>query len=480
MGVRNRAFQPTTNSTSDLVIGLMKMSVGASDDVSTAGAVAGGVTSLGAIKNSSLSMTPTFKEHKAGYPQILDFKIAELLQATFSAEVEEIMDTEVLSLIDEAIDSLETGTPKYFSVEALSEFAAGGTLSLFSPYAQLKPSLNFSFGDDFSSSPFEFEALSNPAFTNSDLLYRTRAAAGARSTANQPMTKDVANLGIGMFQVRVGMPSRRIAGVSSITTAQKRKHGATFDEAVNTAVVPTASGTYTGGVDGAFVLTCTNATGPVFSMVSPDGTVTGSVAFVADATPVVLTDGVSLEFDAVADTGFEVGDVYVVGAYTADAIDNTVTGISSPYSFLTSADSVGAIQSAALETNPTYKEHMSGYPKVRDMLMLESSTVTINTAIEEVNAAISVMSKGYAVTLFDMLFDASVNGSLYNVPVELVVNLVTGGTFALWFPNCQITPQGEFAPGMEWANLPFSLEAQVQGVGVGTQRLYRQPLVQAV
>lgn len=485
MATRNRAFQPTTKTTDDLVIGLMKVSTGAAGDYASAVAYNAGedpdLVSVGAIANSSVSMTPTFKEHQAGYPKILDFKIAELLEAMYTVEVEEINDAQVLGIIDQAIDSLETGTPKYYAIESLAEFANGGTLSLFSPYAQLKASLNFNFGDDFSSAPFEFEALSNPAYTNQDLVYRTRVDAGARATANQPITKNVGNLGIGMFQVRIGKPSRRVVNGSptaanTTTAPQKRVSGG----AITTAEpVGTVTGAYTGGVDGAFVLTCTNATGPVFSMVSPDGTATPTVTFVTDATPVVLTDGVSLEFDSVAATGFAVGDIFVIGAYSADAQDNIVTGITSEYSFLTKADSVGAIQSASLETNPTYKDHYSGYPKIKDLQMLESSTVTINTALEEINADTSVITTGYAVNLWDILFDASINGSLYNVPVEIVAELVTGGTLSFWMPNCQVTPQGEFAPGDEWAAMPFSLESQVQG-GLSTKRIYRQSLVQNV
>lgn len=480
MSVRNRAFQPTTKSTDDLVIGLMKVSTGVAGDYASAVAYNAGMdpdlVSVGALKNSSVSMTPTFKEHQAGYPKILDFKIAELLEAMYTVEVEEINDAAVLGIIDDAIDSLETGTPKYYAIESLAEFATGGTLSLFSPYAQLKASLNFNFGDDFSSAPFEFEALANPAYVNQNLVYRTRVDAGARNTANQPITNNVANLGIGMFQVRIGKPSRRIAGVAATTAPQKRVSGG----AITTAEpVGTVTGTYTGAVDGAFILTCTNTAGPVFSMVSPDGTATPTVTFVTDATPVVLTDGVSLEFDSVAATGFAVGDVFVVGAYSGDAQNNIVTGITSPYSFLTKADNVGAIQSASLETNPTYKDHFSGYPKVKDLQMLESSTVTVNTALEEINADTTVITTGYAVNLWDILFDASINGSLYNVPVEIVAELVTGGTLSFWMPNCQVTPQGEFAPGDEWAAMPFSLEAQVQG-SLGTKRLYRQLITQNV
>jgi len=485
MSVRNRAFQPTTNTTDDLVIGLMKVSVQDNTDTggatafdqSDAGSVPGGVQSVGALKNSSVSMTPTFKEHQAGYPKILDFKIAELLEAMYTVEVEEINDAVVLGIIDQAIDSLETGTPKYYSIESLAEFANGGTLSLFSPFAQLKASLNFNFGDDFSSAPFEFEALSNPAYTNQNLLYRERVDAGARSTANQPLTNDVANLGIGMFQVRVGKPSRRNAVAAEV------KPGRMVMKAGATENVMTGTGPYTGALDGAYIFEVTDNTTDTVTVSwwgpGDDPTVAAPNTGLDITGGSLVEEGLTVTMTSDLTVDNTVGDKYVVGVYHANASDLITTGVVSPYSFLSKDDNVGAIQSASLETNPTYKDHYSGYPKVKDLQMLESSTVTIKSALEEISADTAAFNTGYAVNLWDILFDASVTGSLYNVPVEIVAELVTGGTLSFWFPNCQVTPEGDFAPGDEWASMPFALESQVQGA-LGTQRIYRQSFVQNV
>jgi hypothetical protein len=466
----------------------MKMSVGVAGDYESAAAYDVGLdpdlVSVGALKNSSVSMTPTFKEHQAGYPKILDFKIAELLEAMYTVEVEEINDSVVLGIIDDAIESLETGTPKYYAVEALAEFATGGVLSLFSPYAQLKASLNFNFGDDFSSSPFEFEALANPAYASGEgnkLVYRNRTDAGARNTANQPLSKNVANLGIGMFQVRVGTPSRRQAAAAVTKPARLAVQG---DSAIeNTAI---SAGVYTGTVDGAYIIIVTdNSADAVTGSVWYPGT---DPAGAADVTGEAITgtyafaDGLGVDITLASELTVDnsIGDVWVVGVYSDQASDLITTGIVSPYSFLSKSDNVGAIQSASLETNPTYKDHFSGYPKIKDLQMLESSTVTINTALEEINAEDGApLVPGYAVNLWDILFDASINGNLYNVPVEIVAELVTGGTLSFWFPNCQVTPEGEFAPGDEWASMPFALESQVQGA-LGTMRIYRQAFVQNV
>lgn len=360
---RDQQYQPMTKQTGDLAIGVMRVGVGVPQDLK---APAGGtISTLGSLKSSTLSMKPTFKEHKSAYPQILDFKIADLLAANYKAEVEELGLATTIDLLTKALDTLETGTPHYYSVQAISEFAKGGTLSLFSPYAQLKPTLNMNFGEDFSAIPFEFEALTNPAYTNKELVYRTRAAAGARSLANQAVTQDVENLGIGMFQVRIGTPTPNApTGITSLT--------------------------------------------PV-----------------------------------------------------TDVAGTTV---------MSSVHSVGAIKSASFETNPTFKEHFSGFPKVKDLIMLESSTITVSTALEEISAALGApVAKGAATTPWDMLFDASVNGTLYYVPVEITANLVTGGVLSFWMPNCQIVPEADYAPGNDWASMPFKLEAQIQ---TGVRRVY--------
>lgn len=360
---RDRIYQPMTKAVGDLAIGVMKVSVGAVQDLKTPAALS--MTTLGSLKDATLSMKPTFKEHKTAYPQIMDFKIAELLAANYKAGVEEIGAAQTIALLGEAIDTLNTGTPHYHSVEAISEFANGGVLKMFTPYAQLKPTLDLNFGDDFTSIPFEFEALTNPNYTNKDLVYRSRVSAAQRSLLNQAVTQDVENLGIGMFQIRIGK--------------------ATFNQ--------------------------------------PTG--------VTSITPVTDAAGLTV-------------------------MDHT--------------HSVGAIKNAQFQTNPTFKEHFSGFPKVKDLIMLESSTITVNTALEEISAEAGAdLIKGAATTPWDMLFDASVNGSLYYVPVEITANLVTGGVLSLWMPNCQIIPEADYAPGNDWASMPFKLEAQIQ---TGVNRVY--------
>ena len=156
----------------------------------------------------------------------------------------------------------------------------------------------------------------------------------------------------------------------------------------------------------------------------------------------------------------------------------TPTGISSATpvtdstgtTVMSEANSVGAIKSADLQTNPTFKEHFSGYPKVKDLIMLESSTITVSTALEEISAAMGApLAKGLATTPWDILFDASVNGSLYFVPVEITCNLVTGGVLSFWMPNCQVIPEADYAPGNDWASMPFKLESQIQ---TGVRRIY--------
>jgi hypothetical protein len=363
---RDRIYQPMTKNTGDLAIGVMKVSVGAVQDAAVPATAS--VTTLGSLKDATLSMKPTFKEHKTAYPQILDFKIADLLAANYKVGVEEIGSAQTIDLLTKALDTLNTGTAHYYSVEAISEFANGGILRMFTPYAQLKPTLNINFGEDFASIPFEFEALTNPSYTRKDLVYRSRLAASQRSLDNQAVTQDVTNLGIGIMQIRIGTP--------------------------------------------------------VFN--APTG---------------IYSD--------------------------KPVVDNSVGAAA-----MSSANSIGAVKNTDLQTNPTFKEHFSGFPKVKDMIMLESSTITVSTALEEISAAIAanigaavasaIGLKGAATQPFDMLFDGSVNGSLYYVPVEITANLVTGGVLSFWMPNCQVVPEADYAPSNDWASMPFKLDAQIQ------------------
>jgi hypothetical protein len=205
-------------------------------------------------------------------------------------------------------------------------------------------------------------------------------------------------------------------------------------------------------------------------------------------TPVVIgTTGVSIAFDSVAASHFSdegntdahtvaYGDVYVIGCYTANALNQANTGIVSPYSFLTSADSVGSVKNSSLTTASTFKEHRSGYPEILDLLVLETSTITIGAGLEEINAATTSLVTGQAGTIFDILFDASVNGQLYFMPVEVVTELATGGLLSFWCPNCQIVPEADFAPGADWADMAFKLEAYIQQA-LGTKRIYRQKII---
>lgn len=389
---RDRIYQPMTTNVGDLAIGVMRVSVGAHNDAQ-APSLGNPVTSLGSLKDATLSMKPTFKEHKTAYPQILDFKIADLLAANYKASVEEIGAAKTIELLAAALDTLNTGTPHYFSVQAVSEFANGGALSLFTPYAQLKPTLNLNFGEDFTSIPFEFEALTKPEYNNKDLVYRSRGAVAPRTLANQAVTGDVNNLGIGMFQIRIGKPTLNTpTGIVSTTPVKS-----VADEALITAA---------------------------------------AAALAADP-----------------------GNATLIAALAAAKAAGQ----------LSAGDSVGAIKSADFQTNPTFKEHFSGFPKVKDLIMLESSTITVSTALEQIGAATAALVKGAATTPWDMLFDASVNGSLYYVPVEITANLVTGGVLSLWMPNCQIVPEADYAPGNDWASMPFKLEAQIQN---GVHRVY--------
>lgn len=227
----------------------------------------------------------------------------------------------------------------------------------------------------------------------------------------------------------------------------------------------TATGSYTGAVDGAFVITATGVGG--YDWVAPDGT-TGSEGAL---TSQLLANGVSAAFSA-ALTGDE---VFVIPVYSDDAQTGTRTNILSEYSILSQYDSIGAIQNSSFSVNSTMKEHTSGSPAKKDFAILESSDIAIEVTMEEFNVGSAALTAGEATTVFDMVLDSAVNQTKYFVPVELVAEMATGGTpFRLWLPSCQVIAQFEMGPGDDWAGSPFQLKAVRQtGLTGAPARVYR-------
>jgi hypothetical protein len=564
MSTRSINNQAMTVDPNKLVIGIMRVRIGATTNVSSASAAgfqAG--DNLGALKSASMSIAPTTKTHTSGYPKQVDLVIDEAVEGTLKVEMEEVMSAKCLGFVDSILGSISTGVTSYYCAEALALFATGSQLSLFSNYCYLKPQLTMNFGNDFNVAPFEFELLYNPAYTNNKLLYRTfTAATSGRDIQYQAVTQDAAKLQIGFFQCRVGRTTPRplwvakvqdtvstgltggttvapdkVVSASAVTATvqcqsasgylgpHRGRYRLWFDGAniqylnpeqvddadaggspTPTQVTPaasinladgsnlkvnfsayaslvtndkwewvvdptyfrgkgfkaagaayggtfTATGTYSGAKDGAFIITATGAN--AYSVVRPDGT-TATVAAMVLNTPDSLGQGVSATFSAT----LTADQKFVIPCYSGAAQDDTKTSILSPYSILSRFDSVGAVQNTSFSVSSTMKDHTSGSPAKKDATILESSDVTVEVTLEEVKVSTSALVAGAATTLFDAILDGAINQTKYFAPVELVAELATGGTpLRFWFPSCQVVPNFEMAPGDDWSGTPFQLKA---------------------
>lgn len=327
---RDRTAQPMTKDNRNLLIGLMKCFVGGEN--------------LGALKSAGLTMQPTFKEHKAGYPQTTDLKMADVLSGTYKFETEEITSDLMISILEEILVSADVGTPIFKQIRAIGEFALGGYIQFDSVYAQLKPNLTLNIDNDFGMLPLEFEALLDPsADPPNNLVDISKVAGDARSLENQPLTTDVNNLVIGRPQLRIGTI---IGGPTNVDTA---------------------------GVN-----------------------------------------------------------------------------------------SVGAMKSASLSINTTLKEHFSGFPQVRDLLMVESTVIEISAELEEVDPDSDLIAK---------LFDSANTGALWYAPVELVFQTANGRLFTFKLPNMQLEPSINFNPGNDWASFGVKLTATKNPANMGLRRI---------
>lgn len=225
---RSYTNQAMTRDPNALVIGVMRVRVekltGANDIDQRQAPVdwdsaegTGSSRNLGALRSSSLSVTPTTKTHTSGYPMQQDLIIQEQVTATYRVDMEEIAGSKCFEMIDAVLNTINTGAPAYFAVEALAEFSTGSRAAFFTPYAYLRPNLSLNFGQDFNVNSFEFEALFNSLYTNQNLVYRKFVPSTAgRDRQYQAVTQNAGSLQIGFFQVRVGRHSPRPAWTTTV------------------------------------------------------------------------------------------------------------------------------------------------------------------------------------------------------------------------------------------------------------------------
>lgn len=264
----------------------------------------------------------------------------------------------------------------------------------------------------------------------------------ARSRDYMPVTKDSSKLLIGLMQVRIGLACPRASATAIMTAA--------IPQQATMVVSCTASGTYSGTKAGAYIVEIESG-GGTFKWTDPEGNVTTGVSL--SATPIVLEDGVSVAFSAA--TGATPGDKWVIGVQPTGIISTIQTGIISPYSILDKNRSLGALQAAQITGDITVKDHTSGYPAQKDLVIVEASNITVEVTMEEFGNTINQ-------PLIDAMLDAINTGQVYAFPVEGVAQYADGSLKSFWIPNTNLVPNLQVNPGNDWAGIPFKFEAVAQ------------------
>jgi len=264
----------------------------------------------------------------------------------------------------------------------------------------------------------------------------------SRSREFMPITKDSTKLLIGLMQVRIGLacPRASVEAYRSAAIAQQK---------VNP-VSCVASGTYTGTKAGSYIVEI-EAGGSTFKWTDPEGNATTGVSL--SATAVLLEDGISVTFSAA--TGATAGNKWVIGVQPTGIVTAIQTGIISPYSILDKTRSVGAVQSAQITGDITVKEHSSGYPAQKDLVIVEASNITVEVTMEEFGNDVNA-------PLIEAMLDAINTGQVYAFAVEGVAQFANGDVKSFWIPNTNLVPNFQVNPGNDWAGIPFKFDAVAQ------------------
>jgi hypothetical protein len=267
-----------------------------------------------------------------------------------------------------------------------------------------------------------------------------------RSRDYQAVTTDANKLLIGVMQVRVGAPCPRTSGTAYMTAAYPLQTMGV------SAVTLVASGTYTGDKDGAYIVEIETG-GATYKYTAPDGTSETGQTMATSATDIGDGDGVLLDFSAA--TGATVGHKWVIGVKAAGAITATQTNITSVYSCLDKSFSLGSLQSAQITGDITTKEHTSGYPAVKDLVITEATNLSVEVNIEEFGNTVTA-------PLFAAMLDAINTGTVYAYPVECIAQFANGDIKSFWFPNTNLVPNLNINPGTDWAGTPLKFDAVAQ------------------
>lgn len=291
----------------------------------------------------------------------------------------------------------------------------------------------------------------------------------ALDRSTQPIVKDAGGVLVGVAQIRVGLPSMRIAGTAIVGTpvavGKSNKVSTALDATVycvKPADVPadnagtaalSVSGTYTGKVDGSFIIRAVDASN--VDVFSPYGYMTtATVASFATGAVINMVSGTAsgLTLTIATPSGIAAGDTWVIPVFSGSALSMSQTGIISPYSlFKGAANSIGGLKSASFAPKiDGVKKLESGFPSyVADQVIDKVSIEMSWAGYEYTNANLQ--------SLKNMMSKVINDGELPAISVEMVMRTRGGKLVAMWVPSATFTSLPTYAPTNDYSDVSFQM-----------------------
>lgn len=296
--------------------------------------------------------------------------------------------------------------------------------------------------------------------------------------SNQAAVKDSSTALVGIAQVRLALNTSMRAALTNVIAAATplsavgkstmfldatdsteivipqvvyQANGATSSTAV-------AAGTYTGSVDGCFILRVLSAT--TGTLYAPDGTKT-AVAALAVLAPGAV-QGITITGAIV---GGAAGDTFILPVVANTVQNSNQTGIVSPYSmFKGSTNSVGGLTDSSWEPKlDNIAKLESGFPSnVNDSIITKTSAGIKFTAQEYGNPVVSVLR---------YMANAAIGlGDLHSVAAEIVFRQRSGNLITYWCPSCNLQSVPTLSAKNDFSTVAWDLSVnkQVQGTAVTT------------
>lgn len=289
----------------------------------------------------------------------------------------------------------------------------------------------------------------------------------------QPIVKDSSGVLVGVAQIRVGLPSIRPAGTAiarPATAVGKSAKVASALDPLTSVVKPanvysensasgaifTIAGTYTGDTDGAFILRASSAT--IIEVWSPEGYKDTNITVAAgtfSAATLNVSSGTAAGITVSGSTLSDLaeGDTWIIPVWSGKAQDNSQTNIITPFSILTSANSVGGLSASKIGFNiGTVKKLESGFPTYVADQIIDSTSVSVSwDSLEFNNSAIQ--------TLRTMMNEVINEGNIAAIPIEVLCRTRGGDLYAYWCPSTNFSKFPEIGPTNDFSSSSYEMEA---------------------